>query len=103
MLDFNKIIGITQFQRNIKKNIDTMLESGNSLILTRDSKPEAVISSFKEYQRLKQAEEQLKREQFGKLVDSIRTRNKNIPEEELERDIKMAEKEAKSKYYANRS
>lgn len=74
-----------------------VIHEQSALVLTRDSKPQAVLTSYDDYRRLKQAEEKLAREEFFRLVKDMRSRNKHISEKELIKDLEIVEKEFRRK------
>lgn len=46
-----KIIGVTEARARLREILSELRESGQAVILTRDSKPEAVIVPYEEYVR----------------------------------------------------
>ena len=64
-----KIIGITETRTRIKKIIDTISDKGESFIITRDSKPQAVIISYDDYLKSKELMEENWKYRFEKTLD----------------------------------
>ncbi len=64
-----KIIGITETRTQIKKIIDTISDKGESFIITRDSKPQAVIISYDNYLKSKELMEENWKYRFEKTLD----------------------------------
>jgi prevent-host-death family protein len=63
-----KIIGITETRTQIKKIIDTISDKGESFIITRDSKPQAVIISYDDYLKSKELMEENWKYRFEKTL-----------------------------------
>jgi prevent-host-death family protein len=63
-----KIIGITETRTQIKKIIDTISDKGESFIITRDSKPQAVIISYDNYLKTKELMEENWKYRFEKTL-----------------------------------
>jgi prevent-host-death family protein len=47
----DKITGVTDLQRNIRNVLDDVVEQKTSYILTRSSRPEAVLISYDQYRQ----------------------------------------------------
>lgn len=97
-----KIVGITKFQRNVKKTIDELKRDDSAVILTRDSEPEVVMTSYASYQNLKAVEDRLAREELKRLLDTVSSRNRHISEEEVVKDLEQVEKELAKNEIKNR-
>jgi prevent-host-death family protein len=64
-----KIIGITETRTKIKKIIDSISEKDEAFIITRDSKPEAVIMSYNNYLKTKELMEETWKYRFEKALN----------------------------------
>jgi prevent-host-death family protein len=53
----NKIIGVTELQRHFRRIFDEVVRTRVPYILTRDSRPEAVLIPYDEFVRHQQADE----------------------------------------------
>jgi prevent-host-death family protein len=94
-----KIIGITETRSRIKELIDHVSEKKDIFVITRDSKPEAVVMAYEEYIRTKQEIEEAKiikfektltdlRIQFGKWMEKKGLDINNLTEDEIYEIIK---------------
>ena len=59
-----KMIGITETRAKIKELVDHVSEKNDIFIITRDSKPEAVVMAYEEYIKAKQEIEEAKTIKF---------------------------------------
>lgn len=90
-----KIIGVTDLQRRFKAVIDEVREQRVPYVLTRGSRPEAVILPYDEYVRLEQLDEKEVVYRFDRLLERMRERNEAIAEEEVADDVRRARDEAR--------
>ncbi|MGD8331444.1 MAG: type II toxin-antitoxin system Phd/YefM family antitoxin [Acidobacteriota bacterium] len=92
-----KIIGVTDLQRRFKAVIDEVREDRVPFVLTRGSRPEAVILPYDEYVRLERLDEKEVVYRFDRLLERMRERNAAIPESEVADDVRQARDEARSR------
>jgi len=85
-----KIIGVTELQRRFRPFFDSVVRKGTPLILTRGSRPEAVLIPYEEYLRFQQMQESEVLAQFDKVWDRLAELNAKVSEEEIAADIKAA-------------
>jgi len=90
-----KIIGVTELQRNFKAVFDEVREARVPYILTRGSRPEAVLLPYEEYLRLERLDEKEVVYRFDRLLERMRARNKDVSEEEVLDDARRARDEAR--------
>lgn len=64
-----KIIGITEARTKIKKIIDSISDKDEDFIITRDSKPEAVLISYNNYLKAKELMEENWKYRFEKALN----------------------------------
>lgn len=62
-----KIIGVTELQRRFRSVFDEVVEQQTPVVLTRGSRPEAVLISYQEYQRLQAAQAEEVLTQFDRV------------------------------------
>ena len=91
-----KIIGVTDLLRRFKSVIDEVREDRVPYILTRGSRPEAVLVPYEEYLRLQQLEEKEVIFRLDRLLERMRGRNKDLSEEEVLEDVRRARDEARN-------
>jgi antitoxin YefM len=89
----DKIVGVTDLQRNFRAVIDEVAEQGVPYVLTRGSRPEAVLLPYDEYVRLRSLQE--KEVVFGldRLLDRMRRRTAGLSENEVVEDIDRSRSE----------
>jgi len=85
-----KIIGVTELQRRFRPFFDSVVRKRTPLILTRGSRPEAVLIPYEEYLRFQQMQESEVLAQFDKVWDRLAELNAKVSEEEIAADIKAA-------------
>lgn len=90
-----KIIGVTDLQRRFKAVIDEVREDRVPYVLTRGSRPEAVILPYEEYVRLEQLDEKEVVYRFDRLLEKMRSRNEAAGEGEVAADVRRARDEAR--------
>ena len=91
------MVTVTDIQRNFKHILDNLVPKNPTLIL-RDSVAEAVILSFEEYKRLANLEKDILKMKVLANLDYLHEKNKNIADEEIDRDIAYAKKHAPSRH-----
>lgn len=89
----NKIIGVTELQRNFRRVFDEVARDGVPYILTRDSRPEVVMIPYEEFVRLQQAREAEILARLDRLLAKMQERNAGLSDEEIEEDLRAARKE----------
>ncbi|MCL6431876.1 MAG: type II toxin-antitoxin system Phd/YefM family antitoxin [Anaerolineae bacterium] len=89
----NKIIGVTELQRNFRRVFDEVAHDGVPYILTRDSRPEVVMIPYEEFVRLQQVREAQILARLDRLLAKMQERNAGLSDEEVEEDLRAARKE----------
>lgn len=85
-----KIIGVTELQRKFRPFFEGVVRKGTSLILTRSSRPEAVLIPYEDYLRFQQLQESEVLAHFDKVWDRLAEVNAEFSEDEIAADIKAA-------------
>lgn len=85
-----KIIGVTELQRKFRPFFEGVVRKGTSLILTRGSRPEAVLIPYEDYLRYQQMQESEVLARFDKVWDRLAEVNAEFSEYEIAADIKAA-------------
>ena len=85
-----KIISVTELQRKFRPFFEGVAYKGNSLILTRGSRPEAVLIPYEDYLRYRQIQEREGSACFDKVWDRLAEVNAEFSEDEIAADIKAA-------------
>jgi prevent-host-death family protein len=85
-----KIIGVTELQRKFRPFFEGVVRKRTPLILTRGSRPEAVLIPYEDYVRYQQMEESEVLARFDKAWERLAQVNTDFTEEEIAADIKAA-------------
>jgi prevent-host-death family protein len=85
-----KIIGVTELQRKFRPFFEGVVHKGTSLILTRGSRPEAVLIPYEDYLRYQQMQESEVLARFDKVWDRLARVNAEFSEDEIAADIEAA-------------
>jgi prevent-host-death family protein len=91
----NRIIGVTELQRRFRSVFDEVAKKRASYVLTRGSRPEAVLIPYEDYIRYQLMTEADVQERFNRLMDKMRLVNRGRSEEEVQADIQEAIKEVR--------
>ena len=84
------IIGVTELQRRFRSFFDEVVRKRTPLILTRGSRPEAVLISYDDYLRFQQMQESEVLAQFEQVWNRLAKVNAEFDEAEIAADIKIA-------------
>lgn len=85
-----KIIGVTELQRKFRPLFEDVVRKRIPLVLTRGSRPEAVLIPYEEYLRYQQMQESEVLAKFDRVWDRLAELNAQVSEEEITADIKAA-------------
>jgi len=85
-----KIIGVTELQRKFRLFFEDVVRQHTALVLTRDSRPEAVLIPYEDYLRFQQMQESEVLARFDKVWQRLAEVNAAMSEEELTADIQAA-------------
>ncbi|MCO5189942.1 MAG: type II toxin-antitoxin system Phd/YefM family antitoxin [Anaerolineae bacterium] len=88
-----KIIGVTEIQRRFRSVFDDVVSMHVPYVLTRNSRPEAVLISYEEFLRYQELEESQVLLRFDKLVNRIVAQNAAYSDEEVAADVAAARAE----------
>jgi prevent-host-death family protein len=88
--DMQKIIGVTELQRKFRPLFDSVVHNRTPLILTRGSRPEAVLIPYEDYLRYQQLQESEVLARFDKVWERLAQVNAEFSEDEIAADIKAA-------------
>lgn len=82
-----KIIGTTDLQRNFRAIFDEVAKEHIPYVLTRGSRPEAVLVPYSEYLRLQQLQEQDVLRRVDEMLTRLAEQNAAIDEDEVRADV----------------
>lgn len=81
----------TDIQRNFSKLLDSLIEP---VVVVRDSKPEAVVIPYEDYKEFVNQRRKTLSDKVRKVLAAVHKHTAEVPESELEQDIKEAFREA---------
>lgn len=87
-----KIIGVTELQRKFRAFFEDVVRKRTPLILTRGSRPEAVLVPYEDYLRFQQLQESEVLARFDQVWNRLGQLNASFSEEEIAADIEAARK-----------
>ena len=93
----NRIIGVTDLQRQFRPIFDEVVKDGQAYILTRGSRPEAALISYEDFQRFQQLQEEQVVDHFDQLLARLARQNANFSDGEIEADLQAADDEMKAR------
>jgi len=93
----DKIIGVTELQRNFRSVFDEVVEQHAAYILTRGSRPEAVIIPYDQYRRFITGNESDVLARIEKLLQQMALTNAKYSDEEVESDLQQATRELRER------
>ncbi len=85
-----KIIGVTELQRNFRAVFDEVARDHMPYILTRGSRPEAAIIPYEEFSRFLAWKEQEVVAEFDRAMLRLAERNASYGDEEIDADVEAA-------------
>ena len=88
-----KIVGVTELQRRFRAIFDEVVHKGIPVILTRGSRPEAVLISYEDYLRFQEIQESEVLAHFDQVWDRLSEANAAYSDEEIASDIESARKD----------
>jgi prevent-host-death family protein len=88
--EMQQIIGVTELQRKFRSFFDEVVRKRTPLILTRGSRPEAVLIPYEDYLRFQQMQESEVLARFDQVWHRLSEANAAVSEAELGADIQAA-------------
>jgi prevent-host-death family protein len=93
----NKIIGVTDLQRQFRKTFDEVADEHVPYVLTRGSRPEAVLIPYEQYLRFIRADEEGILKRFDELLARMTVANGRFSEEEVAKDVSAAVRDVRKR------
>jgi prevent-host-death family protein len=87
-----KIIGVTELQRQFRLFFEDVVRKRTPLILTRGSRPEAVLIPYDDYLRFQQLQESEVLARFDQVWKRLAEVNAQYSEDEIAADVEAARK-----------
>lgn len=85
-----QVVGVTELQRRFRSFFDKVVTKGESLVLTRGSRPEAVIIPYEDYLRYQQMQESEVLAHFDRVWNRLSEVNADYSDDEIAADIRAA-------------
>jgi prevent-host-death family protein len=85
-----QIIGVTELQRKFRAFFEGVVSKRTPLVLTRGSRPEAVLISYEDYLRFQQMQESEVLAHFDRVWNRLAQLNVTVGDDELAADIQSA-------------
>ena len=85
-----QIIGVTELQRKFRSFFEGVVRKRIPLVLTRGSRPEAVLIPYEDYLRFQQMQESEVLARFDRIWDRLTELNASISDNERAADIQAA-------------
>jgi prevent-host-death family protein len=85
-----KIIGVTELQRHFRSVFDQVAEGKTPYVLTRGSRPEAVLISYEEFLQYQALREEDVLARFDRLIARMAEQNAEGDEKEVAADVEAA-------------
>jgi len=89
----HQIIGVTELQRKFRAFFDDVVRKRTPLVLTRSSRPEAVLIPYEDYLRYQQLQEAEALAHFDRVWQRLAEVNAAYSEDEIAADIDSARHE----------
>ncbi len=93
----NKIIGVTDLQRRFRKTFDEVAEEHVPYVLTRGSRPEAVLIPYEQYLKFLRADEDGILKRLDDLLARMSAANDRFSESEIAKDVAEAVRDARKR------
>jgi prevent-host-death family protein len=87
-----EIVGVTELQRRFRSFFDQVVQKNTPLILTRGSRPEAVMIPYQDYLRFQQIQESEVLARFDRVWEKLGELNAEYSDDEIAADIRTARK-----------
>lgn len=88
-----QIVGVTELQRRFRSFFDQVVKKRTPLVLTRGSRPEAVLIPYDEYLRYQELWESEVLARFDQVWSRLAALNAEFSAEEIAADIEAARSE----------
>jgi len=87
-----EIVGVTELQRRFRLFFDQVVQKNMPLVLTRGSRPEAVMIPYQDYLRFQQMQESEVLARFDRVWEKLEELNAKYSDDEIAADISAARK-----------
>ncbi len=87
-----EIVGVTELQRRFRSFFEQVVQKNTPLVLTRGSRPEAVIIPYQDYLRFQKMQESEVLARFDRVWEKLGELNAEYSDDEIAADIREARK-----------
>jgi len=87
-----QIVGVTELQRRFRSFFDQVVGNRTPIVLTRGSRPEAVLIPYEDFLRFQQMQENEVLARFDRVWDRLDELNAAYSDDEIAVDIEAARK-----------
>jgi len=87
-----KIVGVTELQRRFRSIFEEVVRKKTPVILTRGSRPEAVLISYEDFLRFQERQESDVLARFDQVWERLAKANAAFSDDEVLADIEAAKK-----------
>ncbi|MBP7964435.1 MAG: type II toxin-antitoxin system Phd/YefM family antitoxin [Caldilineaceae bacterium] len=88
-----KVIGVTELQRNFRKIFDEVKETQMPYVLFRGSRPEAALISYADFEQFQALRQQAILARFDQVLARMEIVNADFSDEEIAADVAAAREE----------
>jgi prevent-host-death family protein len=87
-----EVVGVTELQRRFRLYLNKVVQENIPLVLTRGSRPEAVMIPYQDYLHFQQMQEREVLARFDRVCNKLSEVNAAYDDDEIAADIKSARK-----------
>jgi len=91
----DQLIGVTELQRRFRAVFDDVIKNHVPYILTRGSKPQAVLIPYEEYVKYKKISDEEANKKFDAMLERLGKLNAHFSDNEVEKDVEEAIQEVR--------
>lgn len=99
----NQIIGVTELQRRFRAVFEDVTKNHVPYILTRGSKPQAVLIPYDEYMRYQAQKKETEDQRYERLMKRMQELNAHFSDEEVAADVEAAIQEVRAERRARKA
>lgn len=99
----NQIIGVTELQRRFRAVFEDVTKNHVPYILTRGSKPQAVLIPYDEYVKYQAQKKETEDQRYDRLMKRMQELNAHFSDEEVEADVESVLQEVRAERRARKA
>ncbi len=88
-----KVVGVTELQRNFRKIFDDVKETHMPYVLIRGSRPEAALISYADFEQFQALRQQATLARFDQVLARMEIANADFSDAEIAADVAAARRE----------